>query len=175
MSRAKLTSCWECGEPAPGGVCVGPHPGFQLRNQAGGMTARAKVRAWNVDLLDWWATRMEPPGSEQTEASVVTESVSLLHIRYDRGAHEKRLDELKRRLAAEREREAELAELHRLAEKYGMVLRPRLGSSSARGEVEHVVRSSAAPSSLGGGEPHEYPGPSRGASVADRRQPMGVS
>ncbi len=160
MSRAALTDCWECGRPSPGGVCMGPHPEFALRGGAGGVLGL-------VTLPDWWDRPVEAPGADE-QPQAVTTSEPYLHIRYDRGAQEKRLAELKRRLAEEREREAELRELYRLAEKYGMVLRPRLGSPSARVEVEHVVRSSAAPSPLGGGELHEYPGEGRGASVVDR-------
>lgn len=29
MSRDDLR-CWQCGRYAPGGVCVGPHPGFRM-------------------------------------------------------------------------------------------------------------------------------------------------
>ena len=161
MSRAKLNGCWESGAPCPEGVCVGPHEDYALRGVKGGALGL-------VELPYWWDLPVDAPGSESTDGSEATVvEATALHILYDRGAHEKRLEELKRRLAAERERETELAERRRLAEKYGMFLRPKLGSAPARVEVEHVVRSSAAPSPLGGGEP----GPRRDA---DRRIPVGV-
>lgn len=130
---------------------MGPHPEFELRGPSLG-TPRG------VELPYWWDCLVDPPGSEERR-QVEVPAHEGLHVRYDRGLHAARLEDLRRRVEAERVREAELAELHRLAEKYGMVLRPRLGSSSARVEVEHVGfrAGSVAPSPLGGGE-HTGPG-----------------
>ena len=42
----RLNDCWECGRPAPSGVCAGPHPGYSLSSvaRARNVTATAPMR-----------------------------------------------------------------------------------------------------------------------------------
>ena len=113
-----MSRCWLCGEEAPGGVCLGPHAGYELRGPLGGTSMY-------VELPGWW-----PRGG-------VTASERGWRIRYDPRVEEAARLRAERERAAEAraalERAEELALLQRLAAKHGLVVRPRLGSAAARG------------------------------------------
>lgn len=147
-----MNGCWLCGRPAPGGVCAGPHADYQLRGPLGATSLA-------VELPEWWPVRpVAEPAAD--EGAGVTASGAGWRIRYDEVARLKRQQEAERAARADerrvrelhREREEELAEMHRLAEKFGMVVRPKLGSSTAWTRVEHRM-APVAPRAPGGGEP----------------------
>lgn len=146
--------CWECGRPAEGGVCLGPHAGYDHS---------AAVSGQMVMNLDGVTTARRSPGNR---GECVEWRRRYWHEVEKPRRAQRRFEE--RMAAAQRTRDA-IAEAERVL----------VGSSSARAEVEHVVRSSVAPSPLGGGEPRpstEYRVPSTesGLSRAADRQRTAV-
>lgn len=141
--------CWECGEPAEGGVCAGPHESYSH--------SEALNRTMVMDLDRVRAS--VHPGRMFDEAEY--------RRRYYRENRERLLAQrrLDRRVSFEHELARALEETRRVIAR---------GSSTAWTGVERLS-APFAPPAPGGGEP-QFPNPSNPspAGVADRRPTTGL-
>lgn len=76
MDARKLWDCWQCGRPAPGGVCLGPHPDYNhgdavaaqsVMNLDGIVTPGSSHarKPWSTEKKRWYWHEIEKPRRAQ--------------------------------------------------------------------------------------------------------------